>query len=120
MPETLKFVARGDLLAREPGSVAVAGDPPRFVNREPRKLPTGEWGYPAVEEPYACAANSDEARRCITLTVRDGALWPLDEVTAAACGMRFVPVELRDGEWIPKKSKLAAPRSASAQMSEAS
>jgi hypothetical protein len=109
MAETLKFVARADLLVREPGSVAVAGAPPRFANRETRKLPSGEWGYPALAEPFTCAANSEDAHRCAILARRDAALWPFDQTTAAACGLPFVPVELVDGEWVPAKSKKSAP-----------
>jgi hypothetical protein len=39
---------------------------------------------------------------------RSRSLWPADPETARACGVDFVPVELTDGEWVPKPK--AAPR----------
>ena len=101
MAATLKFVAREDLLVRVPFAVQFVGQAANYVNRAKRVQADGVWGYPAVETPYEVPANSKEAERLILLTQRDGALWPFDEQTAAACGTKFIAVEWLDGEWVP-------------------
>jgi hypothetical protein len=100
---TLKFVACADLVVRVPFAVQFVGAPAEYVNRSKRMMADGSWGYPANAEPYEVQAGTKEAERLILLTVRDNALLPFDEQTAAACGTKFVAVEWLDGEWVPAK-----------------
>ena len=100
---TLKFVACADLVVRVPFAMQFVGAPAEYVNRSKRMMPDGSWGYPANAEPYEVQSGTKEAERLILLTVRDNALLPFDEQTAAACGTKFVAVEWLDGEWVPVK-----------------
>ena len=101
--QILKFVACSDLVVRIPFAVQFIGAPSEYVNRSKRMMQNGAWGYPADAEPYEVDASSKEAARLILLTVRDGALLPFDEQTAAACGTKFVAVDWLDGEWLQAK-----------------
>lgn len=101
MSDMLKFVARGDLVVRIPKAVQFIGQPAVYVNRAKTMLPDGMWGYPASPEPYQIEAKSPEALRLAMLVRRDECLWPYDEQTAKACGVKFVAVEWIEGEWVP-------------------
>jgi len=101
--QILKFVACSDLVVRVPFAMQFVGAPAEYVNRSKRMMENGSWGYPANSEPYEVQAGTKEAERLILLTVRDGALLPFDEQTAAACGTKFVAVDWLDGEWVPAK-----------------
>lgn len=103
MAEMLKFVPRADLLVRVPFSVQFVGQPPPYIGRSKKQLPDGSWGYPADQVPYEVPANSKEVPRLRTLVLRDQALFPFDEQTAAACGTKFLAVEWIEGEWVPVK-----------------
>jgi hypothetical protein len=103
MTNTLKFVARANLLVRIPNSVQFIGQPANYVNRSKSLLPDGMWGYPANSTPYEVPVKSPDAERLIVLTQRDAALWPYDEETAVACDTKYVAVECLDGEWVPVK-----------------
>jgi hypothetical protein len=101
MTNTLKFVARADLLVRVPFAVQFVGQAANYVNRSKRMTDDGSWAYPADDAPYEVPANSKEAERLVLLTRRDEALWPFDEQTAEACGTKFIAVECIEGEWVP-------------------
>jgi len=103
MTNKLKFVPRADLIVRVPFAVQFTGQAAPYVGRSRQMLPDGSWGYPANREPYEVDEDSKDAARLRTLLRRDESLWPYDEATAAACGVKFVAVEWVDGEWVPTK-----------------
>jgi hypothetical protein len=104
----LKFFAKGDLLVSKPGFLPrfAGGDVPRYIGRSfvPRDGDKPAH-HIATKEPYACEANSEEGRRLAFLTRRDACLWPADAETAAACGVKFVSTEFKDGEHVAKPTK---------------
>lgn len=110
MTEMLKFVARADFLVRVPKAVQFIGQPAVYVNRNKKSFADGSWGYPASETPYQAEVGSQEAARLIRIVQREGALWPYDELTANACGTKFVAVECVDGEWVPVTKPSAKPK----------
>lgn len=68
---------------------------------------------PVHEDCISVDSGTPEAARFIQLAVRDGDVHPMDEATAKACGLPFVPLEKRpDGEWVPKTSTPAARKAA--------
>lgn len=75
------------------------GQAPQYVGRKfiPGDGKTTGAQHPAVESAYETESETDEGRRLIQLTSRDAALWPADKETAAACGVEFVAVEVKDG-----------------------
>lgn len=114
----LKFLARGDLLVTVPGWAPVVGQPlPRvgrgFVRGDDSKgiPPT----YPATQEPFVVDSDTPEGRRLMQLIERDGCLWAADHATADICRVKYVELEFRDGEWLPKP---AAPQKLSNKGSE--
>lgn len=103
MTDKLKFVPRADLIVRIPFAIQFTGQAAPYVGRSRHMLPGGSWGYPADRVPYEVDEDSKDAARLKTLVRRDECLWPFDEATAAACGVKFVAVEWVDGEWVPTK-----------------
>jgi hypothetical protein len=101
---TLSFHAKADCLVRVPGVIEIIGQAPHYVGRRLSRLSNGSFAYPAVDRPYQTEENSDVGRRLRKLASRDGSLWPADKETADACGVKFVPVEFANGEWVPKKT----------------
>jgi hypothetical protein len=100
----LRFYAREDQLVRETGIHPRIGDAARYYGR---KFDTATRGYPAISEAFAVAEGGEDAPKCMK-ACRKGALWPADEATASACGVKFVPVECVDGAWVAKTSKPAS------------
>lgn len=97
----LRFYAKGEQLVREPGVIEIVRTPPHYVGRCLAKLEDGRFCYPATEEAFECSVASDTGMRLMRLVKQDGALWPADEATAAACGVAFVELDWADGEWVP-------------------
>ncbi len=107
----LSFCARGDQLVSLPGEHRIVDQMPRYVGRVAKILNVGDKkaaAFPAAPDPFCCDSDSDTGRRLTKLCTRDGSLWPADRETAEHCGVDFVPVEHRDGEWIPKAPKSVA------------
>lgn len=100
--QKLRFYAKGSATVSVPFSRLPIGQAASFVGRtfDPKART-----YPATLEPYEVEANSDAGRRLVRLVRIDGDLWPADEATAAACGVPFVPVEIKDGVAVPKETK---------------
>jgi hypothetical protein len=113
----LRFFARDDLLVTVPGSRPMQGQAPQYVARSfvPGDGVKGAQ-YPATDKPYECEADSDEGRRLVLLTRRDGSLWPADAETAAACGVDFVAVSVKGGVAAPAPK--AAPQRSSASRAQ--
>lgn len=97
----LRFYARGTALVSLPGERRVVGQHPRYVGRT-LKIVDGAATWPANEEPVECA--SEQAARLVRRCAA-GDLWPADEITAARCGVSFVPIEFADGAWAPAAPK---------------
>lgn len=100
----LKFYAREDHLVFVPYITVAAGNPERYVGRRfDQKL----RGYPATKEPFTCDSESNVGERLVLLTRRDACLWPADDATAQACGMKAKPeVKFAGGAWVAKNSPL--------------
>lgn len=111
----LKFYARGDLLVTKPGFVPkyTGGDVPRYVGR---KFVARNGNTPAhniaTKEPAEFDSESEAGRRLMLLCRRDSSLWPADQATADACGVKFVPVDFKDGEWVAKPLPVASAKRA--------
>jgi len=110
----LKFFAVEDLLVDVPGG-HVVGQLPRYVGREFAPPTPGNLGsFPATKEPYECDSDSAEGRRLAHICKRDEDLFPADDETAAFCGVKRVPIEFKDGQWVeisaPAKSAKSAPK----------
>lgn len=102
--QKLKFFAREDELVFVPYITVSPGAPERYVGRrfEPRLR-----GYPATKAPFECEANSDTGRRLLLLATRDKSLFPADEDTAKACGLKKAPeLKYASGAWVLKSSPL--------------
>lgn len=116
---TLRFYAAGDAClprrtADGQNMPVSVGAPVRYVGR---KHDPKTRGYPATKEPYECDSGTREAAY---LKKHIGSLVAADAETAAACGVKFVPHEFKDGVWVPKAeeakpapaAKADAPKSA--------
>lgn len=98
----LKFLARSNLLVTMPGERRIVGQPPEYVGR---RCVDGQ--FPATTDGFACDSQSEAGIRLAKLARRDAALWPADRATADHCGVPFVEITLKDGEWTPKPSAKA-------------
>ena len=118
----LRFFARNDAdgprLVTVPGSRPMRGQAAQYVGRKfiPGDAAKGVPAqFPATEAPHEADADSDEGRRLVKVTREDAALWPADKETAAACGVEFAAVEVKDGIAVPataaRSSAARAPRS---------
>lgn len=100
----LRFFARGTHLVSYPRSQR-EGQRPRYLGREMDAPKAGEHAgaYPATREPFECYTGTPLGARVVHVMAQsaasgDLALWPADEGTARAIGVRFVPTEFIDGE----------------------
>jgi hypothetical protein len=84
------------------------GQAPRYVGR--KHDPSGPTPFPAIEQVFSCASDSDAGRRLMKIAKRDGSLYAADEATAKACGIEFVRIEFKDGAWV--EASKPAPKSA--------
>lgn len=105
----LRFYARPGHVLPWPGP-KFQGQPVRYIGRKTKlfKDDAGEVvaiGHPAIEQPVEIDENSREGQRILRLfrIENEPPLWPADTETAKACGVPYVDVELKDGEWRPKK-----------------
>jgi hypothetical protein len=107
----LRFYAREDQLAREPGQRPAIGQAARYIGRTfvPAKKER-QNGADVVVEAASNPASKDAAEfdseridaadlDALKRHVRKGAIWCADAETAAFCGATFVPVEFKDGAW---------------------
>ncbi|MEM6792110.1 MAG: hypothetical protein AAF715_31625 [Myxococcota bacterium] len=100
-----KFYAKGRLLVADPTQGdPQPGQPRRYAGRT-MKIVDGQATFPATEEGFTYdeqrPAIRDVDRRMLKRVRRDHDMWPADEVTAQACGVAFVPVVFKDGEFVP-------------------
>lgn len=106
----LSFYAKPGHCVHWPDRMRVSGRVYQYVGRQ---YNAETRVHEALAEPvvvdteHADAEHCRAAERLRRVCARDSALWPADEATAAACGVPFVPVELRDGEWRPVPMKSA-------------
>lgn len=100
----LSFYAKDDDIVYEPDFPRVRGAIPRYVGRY--FVPATKdksAAFPATAEPYVCDSESENGRVLVGKFLRGKRpLWPADKATAEACGVEFVPVEVKDGIAVPK------------------
>jgi hypothetical protein len=117
----MKFFPAPGAMVRVPGTRTIPGQQTRYIGREyvapvggrvdktgimvdvVSGLPmNGSWT--ATGEAFECEDSGEIAERCAKF-VRDGDLLPADEATAKIFGLKFFPLELRDGEMVAKSAK---------------
>lgn len=93
----LKFVPRGNQLVPIPGYRTEHGEQPRRVCAQ---VKLNRWQI--SPRPHAVRPGSPEATSMIRLCQKGGVA-PYDPETASACGVKFEPLEWRDGDkgWLP-------------------
>ena len=99
--QKLRFYARGSAMVCVPDERRIVGNRAEYVGREFVSTDGGH-AYPARNAAFECSGA--QAARLAKITARDAALWPADEATAQACGVPFVDVEWRSGEWLPRQA----------------
>lgn len=99
MKQLLKFYSKGNLLVRVPGFRPVVGQAPKYVCRH-----LSNMSYPANQDAFVCEKDTDIGRRLVNLVKTEYSLYPADQETAKACGVKFVEVHLVDGEYVPVKN----------------
>lgn len=106
----LRFYARPGHVCPRPGTIT--GQKARYVGLT-TKVDKDEAGntvaisHPPTEQAFECAEDSEDGKRILKglrspIERANFGLWPADKETAARCGVPFVEVELRNGEWLPK------------------
>lgn len=122
----LRFVPRAGLLVPYPGrgpgdnhhAGRSIGEIPVIDPADPTAHLGAAIGNPLTGEGINVLEGTKEAARFIELCRRDGDVLPVDEYTAKACGVPFVPLKQReDGEYEPAPASAAlktpsAPRKA--------
>ena len=97
----LRFFAKDDELVYVPNSPKRQGQPPRYVGRTfvPGDADTGKpAAFPASAEPFECDSDDPNGRELVNRFLRGKRpLLPADKETAAACGVAFVAVSVKDG-----------------------
>lgn len=107
----LAFLAKAGLVCHWPAAVRQTGQIYNYVGRTwdaASRVHKANAEPVAIDDEHQDADTRVRAERLKQLVTRDGSLWPADEATARACGVEFVPVEMKDGEWQPKAA--AAPK----------
>lgn len=109
----LRFYARPGHVCPWPGQ-RHSGQPRRYIGRDNQIERDADGaviliGHPASQEPVEIEPKGDDGRRVLRLMriEADKPLIPADEATAQACGLRFEPVEWREGEFYPQAAKAA-------------
>ena len=104
----LSFLPVPGHMVNRPGGRSV-GAPPRYVGRKFVSVEDKDAGvagsYPAAEEPEVFNLKpSDPEFFDLTRYCLKGGLWPADEATAQACGVRFLKLkrDSESGEWFPE------------------
>lgn len=82
----LRFHARGTALVSDFDALDRPNPLRRFIGRRYTEITPGRWGFAPTGE-----AEEVNARPEIIKAARDGELWPADEATAKACGVKFDP-----------------------------
>lgn len=106
----LSFYAKPGHCVHWPDRMRVSGRLYQYVGR---RFNAETRVHEAIAEPVVVDTEHPDAEhrrvadRLRRVCARDGALWPADETTAAACGVAFVPVERHEGEWQPAEVKPA-------------
>lgn len=116
------------------GAEMVSGPPARYVAREfvpPKGLRRTRQGlqvdepakYICSSDPFVCESTGPVGERLIRHMTRkrcrptaarpqgEYPLWPADKATADFLGIPFVPVEVVDGETVPKSASAPTPSS---------
>lgn len=103
----LKFIAREDALAREPGVRPAIGQPARYIGR---RFDPAIKGHPATEEPHCFNTERIDPLTLADLkrAARKGSIWPADDATAAECGVSRPNVAFADGVWTLKPATAPA------------
>jgi hypothetical protein len=84
-----------------PNSVRMQGQLPQIIGRT-TVIVGGKITHPATEEAWECDADSADADEILNRFRRGKRpLWPADVETAAACGVEFVRVAVKDGVAVP-------------------
>ncbi len=114
----LSFLPVPGHMVNRPGGRSV-GAPPRYVGRKYVQVEDKDAGvagsYPATESPEVFELREsapeffDLVRAC-----SKGGLFPADEATAQACGVKFVELkrDANSGEWFPSPQTHKAKRDA--------
>lgn len=108
----VKVLARPGHVLAYPGENRV-GTLRRYIGRKTKitrddKGEVTEIAHIALPEPVEIDLGSPEGRRIARLFVVDRAdppLWAADKESAALLNVEFVPVSLKDGEWVPASSE---------------
>lgn len=106
----LKFVPRGNSLTPVPGHIAEHGAQPKRICAH---VKLNKWQI----SPRPHVASTAREEQLLIRLCQKGAIAPYDKTTASACGVKFEPLEWRDGDvgWIPatkpKPEKVSSGRS---------
>lgn len=94
----LRFYAKADLLVSYPQTMLMRGNPAKYVGREYSDRTYVASKYPACFDP-----GTKEAERVLKIlrTESPTPLWAADIATAKACGIPFIMIDFKDGEWLP-------------------
>lgn len=82
----LRFYARGTALVSDFDALDRPVPLRRFIGRRYTEITPGRWGFAPTGE-----ADEISARPEIIKAALDGELWPADDATAKACGVKFDP-----------------------------
>lgn len=86
MTEKLRFLAKGTACVPDPHGTESTPQRRRIVGRTHKEVSPGTWAWVRKEKPEELPFHHDLAK-----AVRDGDLWPADEASARACGVKFDP-----------------------------
>jgi hypothetical protein len=112
----LRFLAREDQLAREPGHRPAIGQAARYIGRTfVASKKERRDGVDVVVEPATNPATKDGSEYesdhfdskdldHLLRLARKGSIWPADKATAEFCGVDLASVEFKDGAWVRKSS----------------
>lgn len=87
MTDKLRFTARGTACVPDPHGTEASPQRRRMVGRKHEQIKPGTWAWVPLAKPDELAFHQDLAK-----AVKDGDLWPADEATAKACGVKFDPM----------------------------
>jgi hypothetical protein len=80
--KTLRFRARGTALVTN--FAHLEGGKKSFVGRKFVEVEPGNWGFAPTGEDHELPYAAEYVKACA-----DGDLWPADQATADACGVKF-------------------------------
>jgi hypothetical protein len=82
----LRFYARGTALVSDFDALDRPVPLRRFIGRRYTEITPDRWGFAPSGEADEVSARPEVIKAAI-----DGELWPADEATAKACGVKFDP-----------------------------